>query len=130
MLDEVAPYQFRAIRVAVIDDDPSVRRGVSRLMRSQGFVCTTFESGEAAVAAPEIVETDCIILDVNLTGIDGFETRDLLEARGTRLPVIFITALSETSSREWQYQLKGSPCLRKPFEEGDLVGAIRSILRT
>ncbi len=128
MPDEATVDQFRAANITLIEDDPSVRRGVSRLLRSQGFVCTAFESGEAALAAPDLSRTDCLILDVNLTGIDGFETRDRLQAIGLNLPVIFITALLDINSYEWRSRLHGSPCLSKPFEESELIAAIRSIL--
>jgi FixJ family two-component response regulator len=57
----------------VVDDDASVRRGIGWLMRSHGFVCIPFESGEKAVATPEIGEADCLILDIQLSGIDGFK---------------------------------------------------------
>src|SRR5271157_5322321 len=120
----------RAVNVAVVDDDASVRSGISRLARSHGFVCTTFESGEKALSAPEIGEADCLILDIQLSGIDGFETRDRLEALGMSLPIIFITAHPEISSREWQRQLKGRPCLAKPFEESDLIDEIHRTLET
>jgi FixJ family two-component response regulator len=128
MPDEAMADQIRAAKIALVDDDPSVRRGVSRLLRSRGFLCTTFESGEAALAALDSNRTDCLILDVNLTGIDGFETRDRLEAGGLKIPVIFITALLGINSYELRTRLHGSPCLGKPFEESELIGAIRSIL--
>jgi FixJ family two-component response regulator len=119
---------FREIKIAVIDDDASVRNGISRLARSFGIVCATFESGESVLAAPGIGELDCLVLDIQLSGMDGFETRDRLEARGLRLPVIFITAHSEVSSPEWQRQLKGQPCLAKPFEANELIDAIHRTL--
>ncbi len=128
MLPIATLSDLRAIRVAVVDDDASVRSGISRLARSHGFVCAAFESGEKALSAPEIGEADCLILDIQLSGIDGFETRDRLEAQGLRRPIIFITAHPEISSPEWQRQLKGRPCLAKPFEEDDLIAAIHRTL--
>ena len=67
-------------------------------------------------------------MDIHLPGIDGFETRDRLEAMGSVVPLIFITAHSEISSPDWKTQLRGYPCLAKPFEEGELIGAIGRIL--
>lgn len=118
----------RVLRITVIDDDASVRRGISRLARSYGFSCTAFESGESALMSPDLGESDCLIVDIQLTGIDGFETRDRLEARGVRLPLIFITAHPEINSPEWQSRLRGYPFLTKPFEEGELFGIIDRIL--
>jgi FixJ family two-component response regulator len=129
MLSNATLSDLRAIRVVVVDDDASVRRGISRLARSHGFVCTTFESGERALSAPEIADVDCLILDIQLSGIDGFETRDRLEAQGLRVPIIFITAHPEISSPEWQRQLKGRLCFAKPFEETDLIAAIHRTLK-
>ena len=119
---------FPLIWIAVIDDDASVRSGVSRLMRSQDFVCTTFESGEAALADPYIRDADCVILDIQLPGMNGFETRDWMEALGLRIPVIFITAHPDTGSPEWWILLKDSTCLSKPFEASDLIAAIHLAL--
>lgn len=118
----------RTVQVAVVDDDASVRSGISRLARSHGFACTTFDSGEKALTAPAIAQADCIILDIQLSGINGFETRDRLEAQGLRVPIIFITAHPDVSSPEWRRQLKGRPCFAKPFEEHDLMDAIERTL--
>jgi FixJ family two-component response regulator len=124
MIEKDTRSQPRTIKLAVVDDDASVRNGISRLARSHGFVCTTFDSGESALSESALDGVDCVILDIQLGGIDGFETRDLLAARGLRLPVIFITAHLEANSPEWQRHLKGSTCLSKPFEATDLISAI------
>jgi FixJ family two-component response regulator len=129
MLPLATLSDIRTVKVAVVDDDASVRSGLSRLARSHGFACTTFESGEKALTAPEIGQADCIILDIRLSGIDGFETRDRLEAQGLRVPIIFITAHPDVGSPEWQRQLKGRPCFAKPFEENDLIDAIQRTLK-
>jgi FixJ family two-component response regulator len=124
MLPDAALSQLRILRIAIVDDDPSVCEGLSRLARSHGIECTTFGSGEGALAFPDIGQADCLILDINLPGIDGFETRDRLEARGLQTPIIFITAHTGTGEAEWQRKLKGRHCLRKPFDESDLIDAI------
>jgi|WetSurMetagenome_2_1015567.scaffolds.fasta_scaffold426531_2 FixJ family two-component response regulator len=116
------------IRITLIDDDASVRSSVSRLVRSHGFACTAIESGEMALADPHIAESDCMIMDVQLAGIDGFETRDRLHSKGIHIPTIFITAHSEFDSPEWVARTKGSRCLSKPFEESELMGTIRLLL--
>lgn len=97
-------------------------------MRSEGFVCNAFPSGEAALADLDTGRSDCLILDVQLPGMNGFEVRDHLEARSVLPPVIFITAHSEISSPEWQRLLKGSRWLRKPFEAKDLMDILRRLL--
>lgn len=114
--------------ITLVDDDASVRSSVSRLVRSHGFTCTAIESGEMALADPLIGQSDCMIMDVQLAGMDGFETRDRLQAKGMQIPTIFITAHSEFDSPEWVARMKGSRCLSKPFEERELMGAIQLLL--
>lgn len=124
MLPDAALSQLRTLRIAVVDDDTSVRDGLSRLARSFGIKCKTFESGESALAFPDIGKSHCMILDIELPGINGFETRDRLEALGLRLPIVFVTAHAQIHSAEWQRQLKGHRWLSKPFDEDDLIDAI------
>jgi CheY-like chemotaxis protein len=60
--------------------------------------------------------------------MDGFETRDRLHGMGVRIPVVFITADSNMDSPDWIARTRGSPCLRKPFEEEELVQTIEALL--
>lgn len=110
--------------IALIDDDPGVRRSVSRLLSVAGFDVTTFESAEAFLASPQTFR--CLILDVQLTGQTGLELYHRLEDAGRLLPAIFITShedyLADGTSdgrRMW---------LRKPFDATDLVAAIRLVV--
>ena len=121
---------FHFGKLALVDDDPSIRTSVCRLARSHGLTCATFESGESALESLSIEEADCLILDIQLPGISGFETRDRLEALGIHVPVVFITAHADLESPEWTRNLKGSPCLSKPFEEDDFIGAVYLILNS
>jgi len=116
------------VRITLIDDDASIRKGVCRLARSHGFACTALESGELALADPSLPLSQCLIMDIQLNGINGFETRDRLHAMGIRIPTVFISAHSEIASPEWVARMKGSPCLSKPFEETALISAIRALL--
>ncbi len=63
-----------------------------------------------------------------MAGIDGFETRDRLRAKGIHIPTLFISAHGEIDSPDWVARMKGSPCLSKPFEESALISAIRALL--
>lgn len=110
-------------RIAVVDDDPGVRRSVSRLLRAAGFDVITFESAEAFLGS--VLAFRCLVLDVQLTGQTGLELHRHLERSGRLVPTVFITshedylaaAVSDTQ-REW---------LRKPFEARDLIHAIHRL---
>lgn len=109
--------------IAIVDDDPGVRRSVSRLLRVAGFVVTAFESAEAFLGSTVVFR--CLILDVQLTGQTGVELYRQLEGAGRFVPAIFITShedyLADAASdaqRLW---------LRKPFEARDLIRAIHRV---
>ena len=113
-------------RIAVVDDDPGVRRSISRLLRAAGFDVFTFESAvELLEGTPQSFR--CLVLDVQLGGQTGLDLYQQLEAGGRVVPVVFITSheeyLAAPSSGEWR------ALLRKPFEASDLIGAIRRVVR-
>jgi len=84
------------IRIGLVDDDISVRRAVSRLLRIHSYFCLSYDSAEAALNDPEFLQMDCIIVDVQLGGMNGFELGHRLDALQSRIPRIFITAHTST----------------------------------
>ena len=115
------------VRVGLVDDDPSVRRATVRLLRSHGYSCTAYESGEQALADPALLKLDCLILDIQLAGITGFEIRDRLRNSGSGIPLFFITAHSEANLASWSSSMGNSPYLTKPFDEHRLIGMIEGL---
>ena len=108
-------------RVAVVDDDDAVRRAVGRLLRVTGHQVRTYASAEEFLgAAPS--EVDCLVLDVYLGGMNGYDLHSLLTAMGQAPPTVFVTAHDDvkvaTSPRA------DGECLRKPFDDDHLLGAI------
>lgn len=81
-----------------------------------------------ALADPELRELDCLVLDVQLPAANGFELRDQLQARGLRIPYMFITAHVDSDSPEWAIQIGGSPYLKKPFEPAELISWLEVLL--
>jgi CheY-like chemotaxis protein len=89
--------------IAIVDDDESVCRAMSRLLRSLGMDTDTFTSGDEFIKHLETVRAfhpDCVVLDVQMPGMNGLEVQDLLVRSENFLPVIFITAHDEASVRE------------------------------
>lgn len=117
------------IQIAVIDDDASVRKAVSRLLRSHDYACHVYESAEAALADPDLIRMSCLVIDVQLQGMSGFALRDRLLRDTIRVPCLFITAHAETNSPEWVRMIGSQPCILKPFDESQLLEAIHNAVK-
>jgi FixJ family two-component response regulator len=105
----------------VVDDDDAVRRALGRLLRVTGHHVRTYASAEEFLDAAR-GEVDCLVLDVYLGGMTGYDLHSLLAAEGQVPPTVFVTAHDDvmlgTSLRAV------GECLRKPFDDDRLLGAI------
>jgi len=111
--------------VAVVEDDPSVRRGVERLLRSAALSVETFSSGSAFLARTGAANPDCLVLDVSLPEQSGLSLLDGLRARGLDIPVIFITGHGDTLTVGQAMKAGAYEFLVKPFDGEALLAAIR-----
>lgn len=114
--------------IAIVDDEPSVLRGLSRLLHSHHFKTETFSSAESFLERDGINDISCIILDINLTCMSGIELRHCLAARGSAIPVIFITALDSAAARKEAMEAGCAAFLPKPFTGQELIGAIEKAI--
>jgi FixJ family two-component response regulator len=115
--------------VAVVDDDPSVRRAVARMLRAEGFAVRLYDSGEAYLAAdPRDARPDFAIVDINLGGLTGPDVKLELDRRGDHTPLVYMTAHEESSTAELLKSTPGILCLRKPFAGTRLLDLIRKAL--
>jgi len=110
------------IIVAVVDNDASMRVGLERLLQARGFGTEVFESAEAFLAAASAA--DCLLLDIHLGGMSGFDLRRRLASAGSPLPVIFMTAFDDEAARHEATSLGCVAYLRKPFVGQLLMDAI------
>jgi FixJ family two-component response regulator len=111
--------------VAVVDDDPSVRNALVRLLAAYGFQSTAYESAEAFWECHDARHASCVVLDINMPGMSGIELRHRLRKRDSGQPVIFMTANDHESTR---IAAKAAGCvayLRKPFPAEMLIAAIK-----
>lgn len=115
-------------RIAIVDDDPSVRRAIGRLLRTHGYECVAYDSAESALADSELSSVDCILIDVQLRGMDGFKLRDCLRTAVAPPPHIFVTAHSEQDWPDWQVRLGSSSCLAKPVDDRLLLSEIERLV--
>ena len=77
--------------VFVVDDDPSMRTSMTRLLREYGFEATLFDSPSALLGHGEFGGVSCVVLDIDLNGESGIELRRRLADQGVKVPVIYIT---------------------------------------
>jgi FixJ family two-component response regulator len=117
------------IKIAVVDDDSSIRRSLSRLLRSLGYECIVYDSAETVLTDPNLSQIDCLLIDIELFGIDGFDLRDRLHSLGLTVPHILITAHSASEIPEWNSRIGESCCLMKPLEERLLFLTIKRLTR-
>jgi FixJ family two-component response regulator len=116
--------------VSVVDDDESVRESLPDLLREFGFEAQSFTSGEEFLASSHLERTKCLILDIAMPGMNGFDVHRELKTRKHPIPVVFITAQRDENG--WSKSLKEEAvaCLLKPFSDTALLAAIRTALGT
>jgi FixJ family two-component response regulator len=111
--------------VAVVDDDESACRALSRLLRAEGIQPVSYLSAEEFLADTKRPQFDCLVLDIQLGGMSGIELQRQLQASGSSTPVIYITAHDEPEVRE---QAEAGSCVayfRKTAPGQDVLQAIR-----
>ncbi len=116
--------------ISVVDDDDSVRESLQGLMRSVGFAVKAFVSAEEFLSWDQLRDTDCLILDVRMPGMNGIELQRHLMANHYEMPVIFITAHGSEEEEVRSRALRNGAVdfLPKPFSEDALLNAVRTAL--
>lgn len=102
--------------VAIIDDDDSIRAATSRLVRSLGWEARTYASAQLFLEAGGAAEAHCILSDVQMPRISGLEMLRTLNAQGSQVPVIFITAFCTDAIRREALRAGAQACLCKPVD--------------
>ena len=116
------------ILVSIVDDDESVRESLPDLLRELGFRVRAFASAEAFLASDGVDATECLILDVALSGMSGPDLFRKLADGGRRIPTVFITAHGNEALRESLLVRGALACLSKPFSESALREALDAAL--
>ena len=118
--------------IAIVDDDESVCRAISRLVRSLGMEANAFASGREFIDRIETVpsfQPDCVVLDVQMPGMNGLEVQERLARSGNRLPVIFITAHDDAGARDRALAAGAVAFLHKPFNDELFIKTLRLALK-
>lgn len=112
-------------KVVVVEDDQGLGQAIERILRLAGFVPLSFDSAETMLAAGDLNGVSCMVCDVHLPGITGFELRDQLCRQAPQPPVIFISAYDEPESRLQAQHAGAAAFLQKPFSGHELLAAIK-----
>jgi FixJ family two-component response regulator len=115
--------------VSVVDDDESVRESLPDLLREFGFEVETYASAEEFLSSGRMSETRCLILDVAMPGMSGPDLLRELIVRQQRIPIVFITAHGDQSTRPRLIAQGAVECLLKPFSDTALRAALDAALR-
>jgi FixJ family two-component response regulator len=111
--------------VFVVDDDASVRKALARLVRSAGMKAQAFPTAEAFLAESHVEPASCLVLDVRLPGLNGLQLQEALNRKGYPLAIIFITGHGDVPTSVRAMKAGAVDFLQKPFEDSDLLDAIR-----
>jgi len=114
--------------IAVVDDETSVCKALKRLLRSMGFAVETFISGDNFLQSLRDHVPHCVVLDLHMPGVNGFDVQVRLASAGVRVPVIVITGYDTDESRERVLEAGAAAYLRKPIDDRSLLDAIASAL--
>ena len=111
-------------RMFVVDDDPSARNGLVRLLRTAGHDTRGFGSAEQFLKEVVPEASDCLVLDARMPGMSGEELQAELQRRGIRLPIIVISADDDSATRQNALRMNAAAFFRKPVDGPALLDAI------
>lgn len=120
---------MRSGTVYVIDDDPSVRRATGRLLETAGCDVVLCESAAAFLSLPAIRRPTCLVLDISMPGLTGFDLQEALEATGRCLPIVFVTGIADDTVAARAHAV-GAAFFLKPVAQSDLLHAVDQGLAT
>ena len=116
--------------VFLVDDDASVRKALQRLIRAAGYDVESFPDAAGYLASPAPSLPACIVLDIRMPTMSGFELRSAIAGTSRALPVVFITGHGDEAVRSQALEAGAVDVLFKPIDEEELVSAIEKALET
>jgi FixJ family two-component response regulator len=111
--------------IAIVDDDPSVREGLSSLIRSAGLQIETFVSAQEFLDRPVAEAPSCLVLDLQLPGLSGLDLQKKMAEAGLEIPIVFLTGHGDIPASVQAMKAGAVEFLTKPFDEQDLLRAIQ-----
>jgi FixJ family two-component response regulator len=121
------PLQSNAV-IAIVDDDPSVRKGLERLIRSLGWQAETFASAQEFLDRPRTEAPSCIVLDLQLPGLSGLDLQKRMSETGLETPIVFLTGHGNIPASVKAMKAGAVEFLTKPVDEQELLKAIQEAI--
>ncbi|MEJ8826409.1 response regulator [Variovorax humicola] len=114
--------------IFLVDDDPAVRKSLSRMLREEGWRVDSFESAEAFLTRPDPTTRGCLVLDVSMPGLDGLQLQQRLAETGQLLPIVFLTGHGNIPMTVQAIKAGAADFLTKPVCSEALLGAVRTAM--
>jgi len=111
-------------QIYIVDDDESVCRSLKLLMGTYGFIVETFLSAEKFLSVVPNSASGCLIMDIHMPGLNGWEAHQKLRETGSNRPVIFISADKDSTLKEQALKAGAVGFLQKPFNDKELVDLV------
>lgn len=114
--------------IAVVDDDPSVREGLSSLIRSAGLRVETFASAQEFLSRSGAETFSCLVLDLQMPGLSGLDLQKHMTEAEIEIPIIFLTGHGDIPASVRAMKAGAVEFLTKPFDEQDLLQAVQEAI--
>jgi two-component system, LuxR family, response regulator FixJ len=114
--------------IAIVDDDESFREALERFLGTFAFRVRTFASGEEFLQSSELRSVACLLLDVAMPGMSGLEVQQQLQARGLRIPTVFVTAHAVDEVAQHLMAAGAIEILPKPVDQQMLLRLVQSVM--
>ncbi len=114
--------------IFLVDDDPSVRKALARLFRVAGYEVESFDSASAYLHRPRFEGNGCLVLDIQMPGMNGLDLQDVLAKGDSDLPVIFITGYGDVPMSVRAMKRGAVDFLAKPVDQRELLQAVRTAI--
>jgi FixJ family two-component response regulator len=114
--------------VFVVDDDVSIRESLELLIRCEGWQPETFASAQEFLSRPRVLAPSCLLLDVNLPGLNGLDLQKRMAADGNNMPIVFMTGYGDVAMTVRAMKGGAVEFLTKPFGDDAMLSAIRDAI--